>query len=54
MKKTGISPIAVTFSLADFPSGERAKLEEQIIERALELWRKKRRARDNRKIEIKN
>ena len=33
MKKTGIFPVAVTFSLADFPSEERVKLEEQIIGR---------------------
>lgn len=49
MKKTGISPAAVTFSLADFPSGERAKLEEQIIFRALDLWRRKRHARQKLK-----
>jgi hypothetical protein len=52
MKKTGISPIAMTFSLADFPSGERVKLEEQIICRALELWRRKRHARQ--KLKAKN
>ncbi len=30
-----------TFSLADFPSGERVKLESEIIKNALALWRKK-------------
>jgi hypothetical protein len=52
MKKTGISPVAVTFSLADFPSGERLKLEEQIIGRALELWRRKYNTRQ--KLKTKN
>ena len=49
MKKTGMSSVAATFSLADFPSGARAKLEGRIIERALELWRKKTRAREKSK-----
>jgi hypothetical protein len=49
MKKTTLAAAAITFSLADFPSGDRAKLESQIIERALELWRKKRRLREKRK-----
>ena len=50
MKKIAIATTASTFSLADFPSGDRAKLEEQIIERALELWRKKLRPREKSKI----
>ena len=31
----------LTFSLVDFPSGDRANLEIQIMEHALALWRKK-------------
>jgi hypothetical protein len=49
MKKTIIAAAATTFSLADFPSGERAKLENQIIERALQLWCKKQRSRERSK-----
>jgi hypothetical protein len=30
-----------TFSLMDLPSDERLKLEDQIMERALALWRRK-------------
>jgi hypothetical protein len=50
MKKTTIAVAATTFSLADFPSGERAKLEDQIIERALQFWCRKRRARQKLKV----
>lgn len=50
MRKTTIAAAAFTFSLADFPSGDRAKLEGQIIERALDLWRKKRRLREKSKM----
>ncbi|HUA66637.1 MAG TPA: hypothetical protein VME24_12365 [Alphaproteobacteria bacterium] len=53
MKKTTIAATASTFSLSDFPSGERARLEGQIIERALELWCRKRRARSKLKVELK-
>jgi hypothetical protein len=53
MKKTAIAATAPTFSLADFPSGDRARLEDRIIERALQLWRKKLRARSKFKIEQK-
>lgn len=52
MKKTAISAAVTTFSLVDFPSSDHARLERvehQIIERALELWRKKLRARQNLK-----
>jgi hypothetical protein len=52
MKKTAIATTASTFSLADFPSGDRAKREDQIIEHALELWCKKRRLRQ--KLKTKN
>jgi hypothetical protein len=52
MKKIAIATTATTFSLADFPSGERAKLEDQIIERALQLWCRKQRLRQ--KLKIKN
>ena len=41
MKSRPHTPAFVTFSLADFPSGERMKLEKEIIERALALWRRK-------------
>jgi hypothetical protein len=50
MKKTHIAATAATFSLADFPSGDRAKLEGQIIERALQLWCKRRRLRQKLKV----
>lgn len=50
MKKTTTTAGAITFSLADFPSGSRAKLEDQIIERALQLWRKKRRLGEKSKM----
>jgi hypothetical protein len=43
MKKTINAPAITTFGLADFPSGERTKLEIQIIERALARWQKKQR-----------
>jgi hypothetical protein len=44
MKKTITTAALATFSLADFPSGERVKLESKIIENALALWRKKQQA----------
>lgn len=50
MKRTEIAAIAATFSLADFPSGDRARLEGQIIERALQHWRKKQRTRQKSRI----
>jgi hypothetical protein len=50
MKKMNSAAIAATFSLADFPSGDRAKLEGQIIERALQLWSKRRRLRQKLKV----
>ena len=49
MRKTTMAATATTFSLFDFPSGTRARLEDRIIERALELWRKKRHAREKSK-----
>jgi hypothetical protein len=52
MKKHAIAATATTFSLADFPSGDRAKLEDRIIERALQLWRKK--LRRTEKLKIRN
>lgn len=52
MKREAMAVTAATFSLADLPSGDRAKLEEGIIERALQLWCKKRRPRQ--KLKIKN
>jgi hypothetical protein len=52
MKKIAIAATTATFSLTDFPSGERAKLEDQIIERALQLWCRKQRTRQ--KLKIKN
>jgi hypothetical protein len=52
MKKMTMAAIAATFSLTDFPSGDRAKLEDQIVERALQLCCKKRRPRQ--KFKIKN
>lgn len=50
MKKMTTSATASTFSLADFPSGDRVKLEDQIIEHALQGWCKKRRSRQKLKI----
>lgn len=41
MKKAITTEAPTTFSLSDYHSGERTKLESQIMERALELWRKK-------------
>ena len=41
MKKSAYAAHAATFSLAAFPSGERTKLEEQIMERAVAHWCKK-------------
>jgi len=50
MKKIAIAATAATFSLVDYPSGDPVKREEQIIERAVQLWRKKLRPRDKSKI----
>lgn len=45
MKKEIEDMAMKTFSLADLPSGKRARLEEQIMEHALAHWRKKLRTR---------
>jgi hypothetical protein len=39
MKKN--ANVVAAFSLMDLPSDERTKLEDQIMERALALWRRK-------------
>jgi hypothetical protein len=45
MKKNLPTTTMTTFSLADLPSGQRMKLEDQIMERALALWCNRRTAR---------
>ncbi|HEV2455303.1 MAG TPA: hypothetical protein VGY98_13650 [Verrucomicrobiae bacterium] len=50
MKKTTVTTAVTTFSLADFPSGDRARLEGQIIQRALQIWSKKQRPREKSKM----
>jgi hypothetical protein len=45
MTKNMQTTTMTTFSLADLPSGERMKLEDQIMERALALWRNKQSSR---------
>jgi hypothetical protein len=52
MKKTISSATMMTLGLADFPSGERVKLEKQIIERALIRWQKKQRFRSFSKYSV--
>lgn len=43
MKKATIAAATTTFSLTNYPASGRDELEVQIIARAVELWRKKRR-----------
>jgi hypothetical protein len=45
MKTKMYAMTMTTFSLADFPSGERVKLENQIMERALARWRSRQSSR---------
>jgi hypothetical protein len=52
MKKTINAAAMTTFSLVDFPSGERVKLENRIMERALIRWRKKQRFRPFSKFSL--
>lgn len=49
MKKTTFTAAVTTFSLSDLPSGDRAKREDQIIQRALALWTKRHQQRQKSK-----